>query len=226
MGRTPPGEPAIGSRTAGAVGSARSPRSLRTMSFTRTPRTMLSSVALAVVLAVVAVGCGGESDQSAGTETTTTSVVAVPGLDYRLYSDPRVPISIGLSRRFAVVLPSDPESGWHWTSEPVNQVLLAPLGSEFRDDPELLASIPPQSTTTVSTLARGPSTTSVVIPAMPAPLVQVISFAARGLGSTTLRFHYSRIGSASQNSAMTTTFIVTIVPDTTPSATAVPVPLP
>jgi hypothetical protein len=196
------------------------------MSFTRTPKTMLTAVALTVVLATVAVGCGGGSDQSAGTDTTSTTVAVVPGLDYPLYPDARVPISIGLSRRFAVVLPSDPDSGWHWTSESVDQVLLAPLGSEFRDDPELLASIPPQTTTTVSSLATGPSTTSVSVPAAPTPLVQVISFAARGLGSTTLRFRYSRIGSSGQDPTLTATFIVTIVPYTSPATTAVPVPLP
>lgn len=226
MGRTPPGEPAIGSRTTGVVGLTRSPRSLRSMSFTLTPRTILSPLAFTVVLAVVAVGCGGGSDQSAGIDTTTTTVTVVPGLDYPLHSDPRVPISVGLSRRFAIALPSDPESGWHWTSEPVDQVLLAPLGSEFRDDPKLLASIPLQTTTTVSSLATGPTTTSLSIPAAPAPLVQVISFAARGLGSTTLRFRYSRIGSSGQDPTLTATFIVTIVPYTSPATTAVPVPLP
>lgn len=235
MGGTPPGEPATGSRTTGAGGLARSPRSLVAMSTNRNPGTRLGGIVLTAVLAALSVGCGGGADQSVGTDTTTTTIVSVPALDYPHYSDPGLPISIGLSRRFAVVLPSDPASGWHWTSEPVDQALLAPLGSEFRDDPDLLASIPPPTTTTttVSPFASGPFGTSTTVSAepavegtMPAPLVQVISFAARGLGSTTVSFRYNRIGSADEDSVMTATFIVTIVPDTTLPGTSVPVPLP
>lgn len=194
---------------------------------------MLGGIALMAVLVVSAGACGGGSDTSGGTDTSTT-VVSVPALDYPHYSDPGSPISIGLSRRFAVALPSDPESGWHWTGGPVDQTLLAPLGSEFRDDPDLLASIPPPTTTTtVSPFAPGPFGTSTIVPAeptiegtAPAPLVQVISFAARGLGSTTVSFRYNRIGSADEDSVMTATFTVTIVPDTMIPATSVPVPLP
>jgi hypothetical protein len=194
---------------------------------------MLSGIALMAVLVVPGGACGGGSDTSGGTDTSTT-VVSVPALDYPHYSDPGSPISIGLSRRFAVVLPSDPESGWHWTGEPVDQTLLAPLGSEFRDDPDLLASIPPPTTTTtVPPFAPVPFGTSTIVPAepttegtAPAPLVQVISFAARGLGSTTVSFRYNRIGSADEAPAMTATFVVTIVPDTMFPATSVPVPLP
>ena len=195
---------------------------------------MLGGFALAAVLVALAGGCGGGTDTSAGTDATTTTVVSVPALDYPHYSDPGAPISIGVSRRFAIVLPSDPASGWHWTGEPVDQALLAPLGSQFRDDPDLLASIPPPTTTTtVSPFASGPFGSSTTVPGapavegtMPAPLVQVISFAARGLGTTTVTFRYNRIGSADEGPAMTATFIVTIVPDTMPPGTSVPVPLP
>ena len=198
------------------------------MTTIRASRTLLASAVLVFGLSVFLSACSGGAD-TAAPDDTMAATTTIPALAYPTYADPQIPISVGLSRRFAIVLPSDPESGWRWIIEPVDQSLLAPLGSEFSSDPKLVGSVPVTTTSTTSTTsmflattttttsvdATGSATTSTMAPAP--PLVQVVSFAARGLGPTFVRFRYERIGASGADPATgpsrTETFAVVIVPD-------------
>jgi hypothetical protein len=203
------------------------------MTRTRASTTLLVGAILIAGLSGFLSACSGGTD-GATTEDTVAATTTIPALAYPTYADPQIPISVGLSRRFAIVLPSDPESGWRWIIEPVDLALLAPLGSEFSEDPKLLASIPATTTTTVTTVMAMVTTTttagdnpaSTTTTMVPAPLVQVISFAARGLGPTFVRFRYERIGASGADPAtgtdpsQATTFAVVIVPDVEVPGTA------
>lgn len=112
-----------------------------------------------------------------------------------------------------------------WTVQPFDTARLVALGSEFSDDDERRA-----GATTVTTLAppapttvapgRGPttSTTSTVppveTPAPPAvpPLVQIVSFAGRAAGTTTVSFKAAQIVATSPAPPVTVRWTVEIVP--------------
>ena len=202
------------------------------MTTIRASRTLLASAVLVFGLSVFLSACSGGAD-TAAPDDTMAATTTIPALAYPTYADPQIPISVGLSRRFAIVLPSDPESGWRWIIEPVDQAFLAPLGSEFSSDPKLVGSVPVSTTSTTSTTSMllatttsadptGTSTTS-TLPPTP-PLVQVVSFAARSLGPTFVRFRYERIGASGADPATgpsrTATFAVVIVPDVEVPGTA------
>jgi len=158
------------------------------------------------VACLPAVACSGDDDS--GT-TSTTVALSAQGLDYPSFSDATQPVVVPKGRRFASMLPADPANGWRWRVMPVDRELLAPLGSEFDEDPALLA----QATTTTTTApppidstAPGPgstdtvveSTTTTVVPGtsttLPGPLVQIISFAGTARGITTITLRYEQVG--------------------------------
>ncbi len=192
---------------------------------TRPPsRRALAALAALGVGAIALVACSGS--EGSGTGTTTTMTTAAEGLTYTAFSDPAVTITVDVGKRFAIMLPADPAHGWRWVVEPVDTTFLAPLGSEFRDDPTLLAQStttttappPPETTTTLFTgrttttteptpTTEGPTTTTTA----PGPLVQIVSYAGRNPGTTTVTLRYERIGTAEQPSEATQTVVFTVL---------------
>jgi hypothetical protein len=153
-------------------------------------------------------------------------------------SDASVPVAVPVGRRFSIMLPADPEHGWRWVVEPADARYLAPLGSEFREDPALLAAatttttVPPppetdelsDATTTSqlpTTTTEAPSTTTTV----PGPLVQIVSYAGRADGVTQVTLRYERIGDAESASPETLVFTI-LVGNALPPTTEAPVVLP
>lgn len=172
---------------------------------------------IVVLVGSTLTGCGGGSSGSGDTTTTT----APYELQYAAHADPAVPISVEAGRRFAVILPADPGSGWRWVLGPVDAAIVLPLGSEFRDDADLLARTKSAVTTTTSaptpTTARpsGSSTTTASTStsiAASTPLVQILSFAGRSPATTTLTFRYERIGAPPDAAPIVVTFTVTVTP--------------
>lgn len=178
------------------------------------------------VAALTTVGCSGGN----GAEAPATTVApSNPEVDYPEFSDPSVPIAVLIGRRFALVLPADPANGWSWVTSHIDRNVLAPLGSEFDEDPALLAQATTTTTTAPppveqSTSPAGPSTASTVADStttiappttsLPGPLVQIISFAGKSPGSTTVTLRYERIGATDSAPAdiRELTFTVTITP--------------
>ena len=166
--------------------------------------------------------CGGSSDTS-GVETTMsapTESAQVDLPDTIRASDPDQPVAVVLGGRFELLLPADPTRGWRWVLEPVDTAMVVPLSSEFLDDPALLASTSSTTSTTISTgsstdttepaVTWVPTTTTTIDPQSPeaAPLVQVISFAARAPGTTTIRLRYERLGGSDRTPRRVTFTIV------------------
>lgn len=202
--------------------------------------------ALAVLAAVgtaclVVAACSGSEGPAEGTTTTVTTTDE--SLQVPVYSDPTQVITVDVGRRFAVMVPADPAQGWRWVVEPVDTRVLAPLGSEFRDDPALLARATTTTTTappaeepaSPTTLAPGrtsttqattstteaPSTTTTA----PGPLVQIVSYAGRATGVATITLRYERIGTAGEGDARAQTMQFQVIvgtielpalPDTVP----------
>ena len=173
---------------------------------------MLATLAALVLfgagsLAVVA--CSG-ADGDDTSETTVTNVA--PESTVSRFSDPNLPVAAPIGRRFAIVLPADPANGWRWVAAPVDATCLAPLGSEFPDDPELLAQAtttttapaPPEeppATVPGATITTAPTTTAAQAPpptTVPGPLVQVISYAGKARCTAEITLGYERIGSAQE----------------------------
>lgn len=189
---------------------------------TRRPRVAGALGVVTLTLGLGLAACGGGSSSSVAAPPTT-----VPD-DVVIATDPNVPIVVELGHRFSVVLPADPGDGWRWTVEPFDTARLAALGSEFSDDDARRAAavtvttIPPTTPTTPTTVApgRGPttSTTSTVppaeTPAPPAvpPLVQIISFAGRAAGTTTVSFRAAQIVATSPAPPAVVRWTVEIVP--------------
>jgi hypothetical protein len=123
---------------------------------------------LVITLGFTAAACTGEegpsSDSSVGPGTTVSDPTTAGALEYRAYSDPGQPIFVGLSRRFALQLDSEPAQGLSWqvTNTPDPGVVV-PLGTQFRSENPGVAG---------------------------APAGQYISFAASGLGTTTIELRY------------------------------------
>jgi predicted secreted protein len=177
-------------------------------------RRALSALALLGVGALALAACsGGGGPTTATASTTTTAEVALQI------------IVVDVGRRFAIGLPADPAHGWRWVVDPVDTTFLAPLGSEFREDPVLLANAtttttaapPPETTTTLFTgrttttteptpTTEGPTTTTTA----PGPLVQIVSYAGRADGQTKVTLRYERIGTGGQASEPSDTVVFTV----------------
>lgn len=203
-------------------------------------RRVLAALALVGSGCLVVAACSGSDGPADGTTTTVTT--ADEALQVPVYSDPAQVITVDVGRRFAVMVPADPAQGWRWVVEPVDTRVLAPLGSEFRNDPALLAqattttTAPPEpEPTTSTTLAGGrttttrattstteaPSTTTTA----PGPLVQIVSYAGRTTGVATITLRYERIGTGGQDDAeaqslqfrvIVGTLQLPVLPDTVP----------
>jgi hypothetical protein len=190
----------------------------------RTPsRRALAALAALGVGAIALAACSGDEGPAASTTSTTSTTIE--GLTYTAFSNPADTITVDVGKRFAIILPADPAHGWRWVVEPVNTTYLAPLGSEFRDDPALLAQSttttteppPPETTTTLFTgrstttteptpTTDGPTTTTTA----PGPLVQIVSYAGRNAGVTKVTLRYERIGTADRPSEATQTVVFTV----------------
>lgn len=180
-------------------------------------RRVLAALALLGTGCLVAAACSGSEGPAGGTTTTVTTTDEA--LQVPVYSDPAQVITVDVGRRFAVMVPADPAQGWRWVVEPVDTRVLAPLGSEFRDDPALLAQATTTTTTappeddpaSSTTLATGRSTTTQATTSTteapsttttaPGPLVQIVSYAGRATGVATITLRYERIGTGDQDDA-------------------------
>jgi hypothetical protein len=134
--------------------------------------------------------------------------------------DPATPITATIGKEFAIMLPADPGSGWRWVLAPIDNSRLIALGSHFSDDPELVLRVQSATKTSTTTTTRvqagnpsSSSTTETTIPAV-LPLVQIISFAGRGIGPATISLSYDQIAGAPQAENKVNTFTVQIVPST------------
>jgi hypothetical protein len=205
----------------------------------RTPsRRALAALAVVGVAALGVAACSGSEGQSSATTTTSTTS---EDLTYTAFSDPSQVITVEVGRRFAIMLPADPAHGWRWVVEPVDSRYLIPLGSEFRDDPALLARStttttappPPEQTTTTVAFTGRPTTTTVATTTTegptttttaPGPLVQIVSYAGRSPGVARITMRYERIGTAQQagQEAQKLVFDVVVGPITPPSIPALP----
>jgi hypothetical protein len=168
---------------------------------------------LLVATALLVGACGSSS--GGNSTSTTTSARSEPAdtsskidpLAPVTFTDPSQPVSVGLGRRFQLLLPADPTRGWRWVLEPTDTTVVVPLSSEFRDDAALLAST--STTTTVVTqsptatpspsVTWEPTTTTTIEPDSPeaAPLVQIITFAGRSIATTEIVLRYEQIGANS-----------------------------
>ena len=167
--------------------------------------------------------CGGSSTDRSSTTSTSMEPDAPTTMDPLApasFTDPSQPVSVGLGRRFELLLPADPTRGWRWVLEPVDTTRVVPLSSEFSDDPDLLASTSTTTTTAaggVPTATQTPlvtweaTTTTTLDPDAPelAPLVQIMLFAGRSIGSTEIRLRYEQIGGTAREHR-TVTFTVSV----------------
>lgn len=206
-------------------------------------RRALAALALFGTACVGVAACSGGAGSGAGQATSTTETTAAEGLQVGLYSDPSVPVTVDVGRRFALLLPADPAHGWRWVVQPVDTRYLAPLGSEFRDDAALLSAAtttttappPPEETTTTtrrgapSTTSTSTTTTSTTEPpstttTAPGPLVQIVSFAGKAPGATTVTVRYERIGGEGDAGPQTMVFNVVVGPLLLPPVADTPPP--
>jgi hypothetical protein len=124
--------------------------------------------ALVALLAAGLAACTGaegpSTDTTAGTGTTIDDPTRAAALEYPAYRDPGQPIYVALSRRFALLVDSEPSQGFSWqvTNEP-DPAVVVPLGTQFRTE--------------------SPGVQD-------APSGQYISFAASGEGTTTIELRY------------------------------------
>ena len=183
------------------------------------------AISLLSVLALLGDGCRGGGGAGGAVGPTTTDSTSPGELSFDTYSDPSAPITVDVGRRFAFLVPVDPADGWRWIVEPVDIAVLAPLGSEFREDPALLARATTTTTTTAPVQApegfnlpeqpagdgqgdpTGPPEPTVTTPSsssvpgsdapttVPGPLVQIISFAGRAPGTATVTLREEQLGS-------------------------------
>jgi len=119
--------------------------------------------------AVALAACSGEEASPSGsTFGPGTTIAGDPtgtgALEYEAYSDASAPIYVALGRRFALQLDSEPGAGYSWqVSNTPDPAVVVPLGTQLR-----------------STNPGVPGSTA----------VQYISFAASGLGTTTIEVRY------------------------------------
>jgi hypothetical protein len=104
-------------------------------------------VVLAAGLALLAGSCSSDGDPQTVEPSDATDALAGPDpidlqgpdspLAFPAYSDPGTPIFVALGQRFALALEVDPASGARWrVTSPPDEAVLAPLGTELRDEPE------------------------------------------------------------------------------------------
>ena len=193
-------------------------------------RSLLSIVGGIVIhLALALSACSGGSESGSPVTTTTIDPSAPTTTDPLApvpFSDPDVPVTIGLGRRFQLLLPADPARAWRWVLEPVDTAVVVPLSTEFLADPALRARASATTTSTTPTDPTPtnwptstttppatwiPTTTTTLDPNSPeaGPVAQVITFAGRSLATTTVRLRYEQIG-AENRSPRTDTFTVTV----------------
>lgn len=136
----------------------------------------------AVVAALAAPGsaaCSGGDDRpppaaSTGAAGTPLTGPEAEALAYPVFSDPEVPVYVGLGRRFGIAQPADPSSGERWELVAVgDRAVVVPLGTEFVGTPT--GGAPPP--------AGGDGE--------PGP-TQVLTFAAAGFGTTTIGIRRTR----------------------------------
>ena len=189
---------------------------------------MALTVFAVVGLVVAACSGGGGGGTSSTTDTTGGGSLQIP----LVYTDPAQTVVVPVGRRFAIMVPADPAHGWRWVVEPVDTRHLAPLGSEFRDDPALLERATTTTTTApplapeTTTVLPGQTTTTTVPPntteapstttTAPGPLVQIISFAGRSPGVPTVTLHYERIGTGEDAPEAAETLVFTVLVGTPP----------
>ena len=129
-------------------------------------RRVLTGALVALLAAGLGACTGTESSPSDTTQGTGTTIddPTRAALEYPAYRDASQPIYVALSRRFALLLDSEPSQGLSWqvTNEP-DPAVVVPLGTQFRSE---------------SPGAQG------------APSGQYISFAASGEGTTTIELRY------------------------------------
>jgi hypothetical protein len=128
-------------------------------------RRALAAVALVVSALAAAGACTGEEGPSTGdTRATGTTISLDPSgtgaLDYPAYRDPGTPIVVALGRRFALQLAGEPGAGFRWqVANTPDPAVVVPLGTQFRSEN----------------------------PGIPgSPALQYMSFAASGVGNTTI----------------------------------------
>ena len=170
------------------------------MSNRRLSRRALVALTLFGVGCLIAAGCSGDDDGGTPSTTAGTGV----GVTVPTFSDASVPVEVPVGQRFVIMLPADPAHGWRWVVENVDTAKLAPLGSEFQDDPALLAKAtttttappPPETTEPVPDASTEPTTTTVgetTTTTTPGPLVQLLSFAGTRLDATRLTLVYEPV---------------------------------
>jgi hypothetical protein len=104
-------------------------------------------VVLAAALPMLAGSCSSDGDPQTVEPPDGTDAVAAPDaidlegpdspLAFPAYSDSGAPIFVALGQRFALALEVDPASGARWrVTSPPDEVVLAPLGTELRDEPD------------------------------------------------------------------------------------------
>lgn len=135
-----------------------------------TRRKVATLCVLAAALALTA--CSGEEASPSGSTIGPGTTIATGGadasgtgpLDYPAYRDAAAPIYVALSRRFALQLDSEPGTGSSWqVANTPDPAIVVPLGTQFRStNPGVLG----------------------------APATQYISFAAAGIGTTTIEVRY------------------------------------
>ena len=170
------------------------------MSNRRLSRRALVALTLFGVGCLIAAGCSGDDDGGTPSTTAGTGV----GVTVPTFSDASVPVEVPVGQRFVIMLPADPAHGWRWVVDGVDTDKLAPLGSEFRDDPALLAQAttttappPPETTGPEPGGSTTESTTTTVVETTPTttpgPLVQLLSFAGTRIDGTTLTLVYEPV---------------------------------
>jgi len=128
-------------------------------------RRAVAAAILAVSTLTAASACtGDEGPTTNGTGVSGTTIALDPSgtgaLDYPAYRDPAAPIIVALGRRFALQLDSEPGAGFSWqVANTPDPAVVVPLGTQFRSEN----------------------------PGIPgSPAVQYMSFAASGVGTTTI----------------------------------------
>ena len=180
------------------------------------------ALVILIGLLLLVAGCSGGSSSNSDQASSSTTV---PGaVETPIHVDPAVPISSPVGREFAIMLPADPGSGWRWILSPIDNTRLIALGSHFSDDAQQLLKAETATTTTTAvvptTIAPTATTSSSTTTAPPVlPLVQIISFAGRAVGPTSITFQYAQIAGAPDAQNRVVTFSVDLVAAPTPTTT-------
>lgn len=126
-------------------------------------------------------------------DSGTTGGTADP-LSFPAYGDPEAPIYVAVGRHFALMLPADPSSGFHWsTVKEFDRAIVAPLGTQFM--------------TTDTAIAGNPDS-------------EILSFVATGEGTTDVIVRYSSSNNQPGDNDRELTFTVTVTADGLPPTTS------